>query len=376
MGRIFQIAGMGVLLSLSLFSQDPQPVPAPGDVILYFNTDGDQHQFHLGELIPVKYSYSAETSGKYVLVGFAQIDLTGGRGLEISCSRLAEPLSSSPPWSQATMFEKMLKPCLPGFFTCGGASGGVDWESPLGPVPVNFGPVPFNGYVPIRKPGTYTCTASSADVTADPPKEKARTALLVTSKPVVLTIVDDPEWSRSISSALATAYDKICTGDDASQSQCSDIAKRITYLDTRDSLAAEVKFFDGRDHGWDNGFWAAIETTSYPNEAARLMTNRIQDPDVTVSPGVLESLAIWDLRIDSPDAFETDQPANYHALAVEKLRKYVRLLGASLSRKNSEVLTESSNTYRAFAEQKYCEEQSLIPQEEQNQVLAALATPQ
>jgi hypothetical protein len=33
---------------------------------------------------------------------------------------------------------------------------------------------------------------------------------------------------------------------------------------------------------------------------------------------------------------------------------------------------KSVKTYRYFAEQKYCEEQSLIPSDEQNQVFAAL----
>jgi hypothetical protein len=64
----------------------------------------------------------------------------------------------------------------------------------------------------------------------------------------------------------------------------------------------------------------------------------------------------------------------YHAQAVEKLRKYVQLLGESLSRKDSIVLSQNVKTYGNFAEQKYCEPQPLIPREEQNQVLTSLAT--
>jgi hypothetical protein len=52
------------------------------------------------------------------------------------------------------------------------------------------------------------------------------------------------------------------------------------------------------------------------------------------------------------------------------MRKYVRLLGNSLFRKNSNVLLESAKTYRTFAEQQYCEGQPLIPKQEQDQVLA------
>jgi hypothetical protein len=128
--------------------------------------------------------------------------------------------------------------------------------------------------------------------------------------------------------------------------------------------------FDGRNHGWDNGFWRAIEHTSYPTEAVPLMTNRIQDSDVEVSQLVLESLASWELKIDSPDAFQTASPATYHAQAVDKLRRYVRLLGSSLANKKSNVLRESAKTYRTLAEREYCEQQPLILRPERNQVLA------
>jgi hypothetical protein len=101
------------------------------------------------------------------------------------------------------------------------------------------------------------------------------------------------------------------------------------------------------------------------------MTSRMQDPDFQVSNSVLESLASWELRISSPDAFQTTAPAIYHAQAIDTLRKYVRLLGSSLSSKDSDVLLESAKTYRTLAEQEYCERQSLIPKEERNQMFTA-----
>jgi hypothetical protein len=267
--------------------------------------------------------------------------------------------------------------------SCGGVGSGFgsacadcDWEQPLAESAINFGPVPLNQYVRFRGPGTYSCNASSADVTAASAVEVVRPALLVASKPLDLTIVADPAWAHSMATSYADAYDGLCRGDDVPahhSSQCFDIAQRISYLDTVDSLAAEVKFFDGREHGWANGFWEAIQRTSYPAEAVRLMASRIQDRDVQGSTSTLETLASWDLRIESPGAFESADPADYHAQAMEKLRKYVRLLGNSLSRKNPEVLIDSVKTYRFFAEQEYCEEQPLISKEEQNQALAAIA---
>ena len=101
------------------------------------------------------------------------------------------------------------------------------------------------------------------------------------------------------------------------------------------------------------------------------MSDRIQDPDVEVATTTFEWLASLELRIESPDAFETDFPANYHSQAVEKVRKFVRLLGSGLPKKNSNVLLESVKTYRMFAEQEYCDGHPLIPKQELNQALAA-----
>ena len=95
----------------------------------------------------------------------------------------------------------------------------------------------------------------------------------------------------------------------------------------------------------------------------------MQDPDFQVSTGTIEWLAILDLRLQAPDAFEDGAAATYHPLSLESLRKYVRLLGSSLSIKDEAVLPESVKTYRYFAGQEYCEGEPLIPTEEQNQVL-------
>jgi hypothetical protein len=257
----------------------------------------------------------------------------------------------------------------------GGGCGDCDGEYPLTATALTFGVVPLNTYVRFRTPGTYTCEASSADITTTPRNEKIRPALLVKSNPVLLTIVNEPGWAHSAALAYAAAYERLCRDDDVAEYrflQCSDVARRITYLNTADSLATEVKWFDGRNHSWENGFWDAIQHSSPPEEAVCLMAARIQEPDFEVSTGVLEWLASSELRMEVPNAFHSGTPATYHAQALEKLRKYVRLLEGSLSQKDSNVLSESVKTYRTFAEQKYCEPQSLISRDEQNQVLAGV----
>lgn len=374
MQRFLLIAGAAFVFGLCLSAQNDRPIPAPADLVLDFTVEGAQHQFHLGELIPARYSYTAATPGRYVWVSQSQ-NLDGGHGLKISCSPSAERVTLSPPPSpEWVKFQAMLQG------TCGGVGGGVgggcgdcNWEQPLGGS-LSFGPIPLNTFIRFRAPGPYACTASAADVTMADAEGSIRPALLVKSGPVVLTIVSDPAWANSVISAYAAVYDRVCTDDKAAKEhflQCSDIAQRITYLDTRRSLAVEVQRFDGRSHGWQNGFWSAIQNSSYPGDGVHMMTQRIQDPDVGVSPQVVQWLAIRDLGLEDPGAFQSPDAALYHTAAMEKLRKYVRLLGSSLARKDRAVRPDDIKTYRWFAEQPYCGESSLIPKEERDQVLAA-----
>ena len=375
---LFLTTNVILLVLLSSFAQTVEPVPAPADVILTLGTEGDLHQFRLGELIPVKFSYSAKVPGRYFLVGRSS-KLAGGRSLEISCSPSAVRVILNPRSLDDVTFHQMLNSPCDGAGIGGGSGGGCgdcDDEYPLAETALTFGVVPMNTYVRFRTPGTYTCEALSADVTTARPDEKIRTALLVKSDSIILTIVNDPGWAHSAALEYAEVYEKLCRGDGVAEHgflQCSDLARRITYLDNADSLATEVKWFDGRSHGWENGFGDAIRHSANREEALRLMAARMQEPDFEVSTSVLEWLASSELRMEVPDAFQSDAPATYHAHAVEKLRKYVRLLGDSLSRKDSTVFSESARTYRTFAEQKFCESQSLIPTEEQNQALTGRA---
>jgi len=371
---------IGVVLSpvSASLAQRAEPVPAPDDVSLHFQIEGDQHRFHLGELIPMKFSYTADNADKYIYVSLSN-KLAGGRGLEVTCSPPVEAVKSQPAMSpDPDRFTKMLNALCTGSGVGGGIGSGCgdcDSEYLLKDMELSFGTIPLNRYLRFRTPGTYSCVASAADITMVSRDEKIRPALLLKSKPVVLSIIDDPAWAHSAATAYADAYDKICRGDDTPEHrttlECFDTAVRITYLDTRESLAAEVRMFDGRNHGWENGFWDAVQHSSYPEDALRLMTHRIQDADVQVSTAVLESLAIWDLKINT-DAFQNARPAIFHSTALDDLRKYVRLLGSSLPAKNRDVRLESIKSYRTYAEQEYCEGQPLIPTEERNQVLASV----
>jgi hypothetical protein len=365
---------MGVLVMS--FAQNAEPVSAPTDVTLKLATAGDEHQFHLGELIPIEFSYSAKTTGKYAWISRSGM-LAGGRTLQISCSPSAERVKLNSISADEVAFGQMLNE------PCGGIGGGVgsacgdcDGERQLTETALTFGSVPLNTYVRFRTPDTYTCEASSAEITTASRDEKIRPALLVNSNPIRLTIVNDAAWAHSAALQYGAVYEKLCRGSDVPEHrffQCTDVARRIIYLDTDDALAIEVKAFDGKSYRWDNGFWDAIQQSSNPKEALRLMSSRMQEADFEVSTTVVEWLASAELRMEMPDAFEIGTPATYHAQAVEKLRKYVRLAGEGLSQKDSESLAQSVKNYRTFAEQRYCEPHSLIPEKERKQVLTGVS---
>ena len=84
MQRLVLSTGVLLVLVPSCFAQDAQPLPAPDDVVLQFEIDRDIHEFHIGELIPIKYAYSAKTSGRYFLVDQSS-KLEGGHPITISC---------------------------------------------------------------------------------------------------------------------------------------------------------------------------------------------------------------------------------------------------------------------------------------------------
>ncbi len=376
------MAAVVLMAGLSSLAQGVESVAAPADVVFELETEGGR-QFHLGELIPIKFSYRSGTPGRYFWVNESS-KLAGGHTFEISCSPDAERVRPHPfPYGpeEAKFHEMLYAGCPAGV---GGASGGgcsdCDWEAPLTATGLSFAAFPLNMFVRFRVPGDYTCQASSAQITATFAEEKIRPALLAKSNSIVLKIVGDSNWAQSAASAYAASYDRLCRGDDVAQDyfssrllRCFEIAERITYLDTPDSLATEVRVFDGRTHGWENGFWEAIQHSSQPREALRLMTSRMQDSDVQVSVRVLEWLASSELKMQAPDAFQGGAPGTYHQQALEILRNYVQLLGKSLSKKDFVVRAESTNTYRSFAQQQYCEDGPLISPEEQNQILPSSA---
>lgn len=139
MQKLFSTTVVVLILLLSSFAQSSQPISAPADVVLKLGTEGDGQQFHLGELIPVKFSYTAKVPGTYIWVGQSR-KLVGGQSLEISCSPSTERVSTPPSSPDDVTFGQMLNA------PCGGVGGGIgvgcgncDGEYPLSAAALTFG---------------------------------------------------------------------------------------------------------------------------------------------------------------------------------------------------------------------------------------------
>ncbi|HET9743601.1 MAG TPA: hypothetical protein VFQ00_12685 [Terriglobales bacterium] len=364
--RIPLLASVLLMLANLGQAQAPEPIPAPDDILFQFQTQSGQTRFHLGETIPVTFTFSSSSQGQYVFTDCG----AWHRPMNISCSPATDIPIRSLAHPEFNEFERMLSPCLgPGWSD--GYYGCAE-PIPLGVTPVRF-PAPLSRYVRFSAPGRYACVATSTQVgkiaggNSGPP-------LMTKSEPLTFEIVDDPNWSHAAAEAYDQTYAKFCRTDDlkeAQQQRCFDIADRIANLDTIESLATEIKYFDGKQHSWDNGFWTAILATSYPTDGLRLLSERMQAADFQVSAETVKLLAIWDLKAQTPDAFSGAAPALYHEQAVAVLRRYVRLFGRSLRRKKADNLGFSANTYHEIANQQQCGSEPLISQEEQEQTLSA-----
>jgi hypothetical protein len=122
--RLVQGWGILAITALSASAQvADRPLAAPDGISLQFKTEGDLHQYHLGEFIPVAYSYTARVPGYLYVVNSKR--LSGGQSIEVSCSPPVENTRRQRQTGQYyEAFEKMLVAGCDGVGMGGGVGGG------------------------------------------------------------------------------------------------------------------------------------------------------------------------------------------------------------------------------------------------------------
>jgi hypothetical protein len=375
--NMFGLLTILLLIPLFSYAQKSIPIPAPDDVSLRFSTEDGRNEYHLGEPIKVKFSFSGSARSRDLYVDLSPDCAWGVDGcrMEVKCEPAGEPVVTADYFGTYDKFQRVLVGACQGkgipLEARWGGICGCDVVGFLRNSPV-YGPFPLSSYVRLRVPGNYTCYATSTQVVTSIHGERFSTR----SSPLELTLIDDPSWAHTAALEYADRYEKLCNTKEKPESlqECVDIATRITSLDTLDSLAIEVKHVKGQAFYW-NGFWNAIWSSSHPREALRFMTKRMQDPDFRVDRDFLQELVIRSLQLDSPGIFQSSEPAIYQSQALEKLREHVRLLGSSLPNKNADTIDKSLQAYRSLAELRQCDGHPLIPDEERELVLAATRRP-
>jgi hypothetical protein len=124
MRKLFLLTGVLLFLLPLSFAHTDQLLLAPSDVVLQLETERNSRQFHLGELIPVKFSYTANAPGRYLWVSQSS-KLDGGGPLEFSCSPSAERVRRHSGSPDGLAFDPMLNAPCAGVGVGGGAGSEI-----------------------------------------------------------------------------------------------------------------------------------------------------------------------------------------------------------------------------------------------------------
>jgi hypothetical protein len=147
----------------------------------------------------------------------------------------------------------------------------------------------------------------------------------------------------------------------------------IRFLRTDEALRAAVQLYRSEPNNSDYALWRAIIESPNSELAAKLLSERILDPDFVVSERVFDQLAAMQLRERRPEAFEAEASAlEYHEAAVSIAIALTRKFGESLVRKSAAARMTSVETYQRYAGMTDCNGERFIPEPELQGVLASV----
>ncbi len=374
-----------------LSCQTPASTPAaenPPDLHFVLRAKEGRTQFRLGETIEIQVAYSSDIPDKYLWIG-------PGLVTKVKDRRSAE-FALQPPEHRIDRVKNsgVANPFLVLHAHCGaGVGGGVgsgcsdcDGQISLKPSPVFF-PYSLTAQFQILEPGHYLVRAQTADVIQSPLSEESHPIPLVSNE-VEFDVVADPLWStNTLRDAVerfekakleytAKGWDKIPRDkmEGAQFAKRSDLeyemqqaAETMRVLDTEESLAELVRHYDGLVHEYDYAqhiLYRGIIQSRHQALAIKLLSERILEPDSSVSREVLDQLTGMALRNQFPDLFNRNDADSWRQLypaARKILHDYVLALGKSLAEKKPDALTRSVTAFRSYAAADFCTGKPLVP---------------
>jgi hypothetical protein len=361
------VAVVAAALVSSVFAQSP----APPDVQLTVSTENGRTKFHLGEEIRLTLRYTASVPGKYLMAG-SGAKATGWDHERLECTPKADAIDRDSNDGLVSGTKFLHAEC--GVGSGGGIGGGCAHcgiEGTLGPNAI-LKELMVNRVLQFSRPTSYSCTVTDSSVVTAASAPQYR-AVQLKSHPFTLELSDDSSWSAAeLKSVLDGIASEKCRPVKEERVGCLELADRLRYLDTPDSLAAITQFLSNEDKfsQWQHALWLGLFQSQHQDDVIRLLEMRFTDPDFAVTVENMEELTGIRLRKAFPQAFaESAKPEDFRTPAVFLLQETLRKLGDSLPGKSPSTKSVSARTYEALASQDFCEKEAIIPEAERKRVL-------
>lgn len=360
----------------------------PPDLHYQLATKDGRTVFHLGEIIELEETYSADVPDKYLLL--SQPKKVNGHAAQMTI----EPNHGV---IDRVLDEGMRSVESIMHANCGGIGGGIgggcadcDTQSRLSSSPIR---IPFNltRRFQITESGHYFLQTKAANVVVAPTAEQLSMPITLTSNVLEIEVIEDPLWSTEMLAAAIEQFNKaqakyVSRGWDKLpmsqmgtegigervnlEGEMQEAAEKMKLLDTDESLAEIIRRYDGASIGWDYYryiLYEGIIRSKHTSLAIDLLSERMLQPDFWVSERVIDQLTAMKLQSQFPAALDSNDSSykkQFYPEARRVLHDYVLAVGKSLTVKDANAHAPSLNVFNLYAKQDYCTGQPLISKSE------------
>lgn len=276
-GALFLLA-----CATTALAQWPEETPAPPvDPKIDFKVSvvGKRNEFHIGEIIPIKLSFSSRLKKRRYQVNQASYDRSGRMNYERFSITPAEGA-----------LDPMAEYFANGLFMGGGLTNHEFLKPKAWTINLDL-----NEWVRFTKPGEYKLTVTSTRVkVVDSSKPYGTAPVAAVSNEVTLKILPrDPQWEkRAYEEAVATLSNpSAATEDTLGRSQRLRALEILRFLGTEDAtreLANQL-----RSEAWSRGdFVCYIGLVTSPHRAVGLeaLKERLVEPDRPIDDSIIDTL--------------------------------------------------------------------------------------